>query len=60
MKTNTSYNRNVKVIHFCPASGYTYPNQKSKRYYWDKFVDYTLAIITSAGVITALLFLTML
>lgn len=58
MKTNTSYNRNVKVIRYYPQKGYTYPNQKCRRYYFDKFVDYTLAVITSAGVITALLFLT--
>ena len=57
MKMNTSYNRNVKVIEYRPQKGYAYPNQKSRRYYFDKFVDYTLAVITSAGVITALMFL---
>ena len=60
MKQNTSYNRNVKVIHYYPVKGYAYPNQKTRRYYMDKFVDCALTVITSAGVITALLFLTML
>ena len=60
MKNNNSYNRNIKVIPYCPNKRYAYPNQKSRRYYWDKFVDCTLAFVTSAGVITALLFLTML
>ena len=60
MKTNDSYNRNIKVIPFCPTKRYAYPNQKSRRYYLDKLVDYTLAVITSAGALTALLFLMLL
>ena len=56
----TTYNRNVKVISFHPRKRYAYPNQKSKRYYYDKFVDWTLAVVTSAGALTALLFLMLL
>ena len=58
-RTNT-YNRNVKVIPFRPNGHYAYPNQKRKRYYFDKLVDWALAIITSAGALTALLFLMLL
>ena len=56
----TTYNRNIKVIPFRPNGRYTYPNQKCKRYYYDKFVDWALAIVTSAGALTALLFLMLL
>lgn len=55
-----TYNRNVKVIPYYPKGRYAYPNQKRKRYYFDKFVDWTLAVITSAGALTALLFLMLL
>ena len=60
MKRTESYNRNIKVIPYCPNRNYTYPNQKQKRYYLDKFMDGAMVVVTSAGVIAALMFLSML
>ena len=57
MNRTTSYNRNIKVIPYQPNKRYAYPNQKSSRYYIDKFIDYTLAFITGAGAMTALVFI---
>ena len=60
MKRNDTYRKNPKVIPYHPVRVYAYPNAKNRRYYFDKAVDFALATITSAGVLTALLFLLML
>ena len=53
MKKTHYRNTKKKVIPFRPYA-------KSKRYYWDKFVDWSLAALTSMGAVTALCFLIML
>ncbi len=42
-----------KIIPFCP-------NQKTRQYYIDKAVDYALAMVTSMGAVTVLLFFVLL
>lgn len=60
MKHYTTKRTSAKVIPFRSTKRYAYPNQKDSRYYLDKLVDWMLAAITSAGALTALLFLMML
>lgn len=53
MKQTNLHRTSAKVIPFRPYA-------KSKRYYLDKFVDWSLAAVTSMGAVTALCFLIML
>lgn len=46
-------NRSQKIIPL-------YPNAKTKQYYIDKLVDYTLTAVTSMGAVTAMLFFVLL
>lgn len=55
-----AYTSSTKVIPFRSRKASRYPNAAQRKYILDRAVDYALTAVTSAGLITALLFLMML